>query len=372
MILCVRASKALAATTALHPFALKVRLLFPLFSSFHNYPTTTTNIGIATTTTTISETHYRDLIFDTIEEKPWAFCNNNWVSDQFRAVIVDPELLIRVLDLIRIRPRIALRFFRWVEGQPGFKRSEFAFCVILEILAKNNLMRSAYWVVERVVCVNMHGIVDVLVDGYVGSEVSVKLLDLLLWVYTKKSMIEQCLLVFDKMMRNGFLPDVKNCNRILRMLRDRHFVAKAREVYRMMGENGIKPTIVTYNTLLDSYCKEGEVQRALELLSEMQRRGCFPNDVTYNVLINGLSKKGELKQANGLIGEMLKSGLKVSAYTYNPLICGYCKKGLVVEALGFEEEMAIRGATPTVATYNTLMYGLCKLGRMADARRRFF
>ena len=90
-------------------------------------------------------------------------------------------MFIRVLDSIRIRPRIALQFFRWVEGQPGFKRSEFAFCAMLEILVKNNLMRSAYWVVERVISVDMHGIVDVLVDGYVGYEVLVKLLNLLLW-----------------------------------------------------------------------------------------------------------------------------------------------------------------------------------------------
>ena len=53
----------------------------------------------------------------------------------------------------------------------------------------------------------MHGIVDVLVDGYVGYEVSVKLLNLLLWVYMKKSMIEQCLLVFDKMIANGLLSE---------------------------------------------------------------------------------------------------------------------------------------------------------------------
>ncbi|KAL0372665.1 UNVERIFIED_CONTAM: hypothetical protein Scaly_0948100 [Sesamum calycinum] len=104
------------------------------------------------------------------------------------------------------------------------------------------------------------------------------------------------------MVRNGFLPDVKNCNRILRLLRDRDLVGKAREVYEMMGPFGIKPTIVTYNTMLDSFCKEGNVQQALDLLLEMQRRGCHPNDVTFNVLINGLSKKGDFEEAKELIG----------------------------------------------------------------------
>ena len=49
-------------------------------------------------------------------------------------------------------------------------------------------------------------------------------------------MIGQCLLVFDKMIANGLLSDVKNCNKILRILRDRNLVTKAREVYRMIGE----------------------------------------------------------------------------------------------------------------------------------------
>ncbi|KAF8394005.1 hypothetical protein HHK36_020207 [Tetracentron sinense] len=233
-------------------------------------------------------------------------------------------------------------------------------------------MRSAYSVMERAISVDLHGIVDVLVDGYVSSEASIKLLDLLLWIYTKGSMIELCLSTFGKMVHNGFSPDVKNCNRILRVLRDRNLVTKGREFYEAMGEFGIGPTIVTYNTLLDSFCKEGEVQEALDLLLQMQERGCAPNDVTYNVLINGLSKKGELEQAKGLIEEMLNLGLMVSAFTYNPLICGYCKKGELVEALDIGCEMELRGAYPIVATYNTLMNGLCKRGSMVEARQQFF
>ncbi|RVW16925.1 Pentatricopeptide repeat-containing protein, mitochondrial [Vitis vinifera] len=291
-------------------------------------------------------------------------------SIKFGPVIVDPDLFVRVLSSFRTSPRMALRLFRWAESQPGFRRSEFVFCAILEILAQNNLMRSAYWVMERVINANMHRIVDVLIGGCVSSEVSVKILDLLIWVYSKKSMVEQCLSVFDKMIKSRLSPDVKNCNRILRILRDKDLMSKAVEVYRTMGEFGIKPTIVTYNTLLDSYCKGGKVQQGLDLLSEMQRRGCAPNDVTYNVLINGLSKKGEFEQAKGLIGEMLKTGLKVSAYTYNPLIYGYFNKGMLAEALSLQEEMVLKGASPTVATYNSFIYGLCKLGRMSDAMQQ--
>ncbi|CAI9785410.1 unnamed protein product [Fraxinus pennsylvanica] len=231
------------------------------------------------------------------------------------------------------------------------------------------MMTSAYWVAERAISVNLHCVADVLVDGYLKYDVSVKLLDLLLWVYSKKSDLKHCLVVFDKMVRSRFLPDVKNCNRILRILRDRNLVGNAREVYGMMGDIGIKSTIVTYNTMLDLFCKKGEVQHAVDLLLEMQRRDFRPNDVTYNVLINGLSKKGEFDKAKELIGEMLNKGLKVSAYTYNPLICGYCQKGMLIEALGLREEMEVRGALPSISTYNAFIHGFCKLGRVSDARQ---
>lgn len=215
-------------------------------------------------------------------------------------MVTDPDLLVKILNMIREKPRIALRFFRWIQWQSEVKRSELAFCAVLEILVENNLMRSAYWIMERVVLADMCGIADVLIGKHLNSDISTNLLDLLLWIYTKKSMLEQCLSVFDKMLRNGLLPNVKNCNRILRMLRDKNLIEKAREVYRAMEEYGIKPTIVTYNTMLDSFCKEGEVRQALDLVLEMQRRGCLPNDVTYNILINGLSKKGKLEEAKDL------------------------------------------------------------------------
>ncbi|WRX13638.1 hypothetical protein QQP08_006125 [Theobroma cacao] len=89
---------------------------------------------------------------------------------------------------------------------------------------------------EKAITFRMHGIDDVLIGGYLKLEVSVKLLNLLLWIYSKKLMVEQCLWLFYKMVRNWMLPDVKNSNRILKILGDKSLVAKAREVYSMMGQ----------------------------------------------------------------------------------------------------------------------------------------
>ncbi|KAL6193336.1 hypothetical protein ACLB2K_034420 [Fragaria x ananassa] len=305
----------------------------------------------------------------TSSSPPSAFLSPSSSSHRFRPVISDPDLLLRVLSQIQTRPAIALRFFRWVQSHPDVTRSEFVFCVMLEILARNHMVRSAYWVVEKVTSLDMtRAVASVLIRDYVFARVSDKLLDLILFVCAKKLLLEQCLSIFDDMIRNGVVPDVINCNRIVRMLRDKGMGGRAKQVYRMMCEAGIKPTIVTYNTMLDLFCKQGDVREAVGLVSEMQKVGCVPNDVTYNVLISGLAKKGEMEEAVGLMQDMVKAGLRASAYTYNSLICEYCKRGMLEEALSLWEEMEARGAAPTVVAYNSIIYGLCKWSRVTEAK----
>jgi hypothetical protein len=111
---------------------------------------------------------------------------------------------------------------------------------------------------EKAIDANIDGVVlDALVTGAATGrgnfEVSIKLLDLLFWVFTKKSVLEKCLWIFYKMIYNGLLPDVENCNRILKLLRDRGMMNGTKEFYSVMVVCGVRPTIVTYNTMLDSF-----------------------------------------------------------------------------------------------------------------------
>lgn len=182
MTVCLRAAKALAASLNNTKF-LKVHFLFPFSPSSLRYCTRGNSCP--------SEFELVTLIYETIDHNPRAFTTSCWLSNKFQHVVRDPNLFLRILNLIGRKPRIAFRFFRWVESQPRFKRSEFAFCKILEILVENNMMHSAYFVMERVVSLNLRGILDAMLDGYVSPAASIKLLDLLLWIYTKKSMLEQ-------------------------------------------------------------------------------------------------------------------------------------------------------------------------------------
>ncbi|OMO76042.1 putative pentatricopeptide repeat-containing protein, partial [Corchorus capsularis] len=56
-----------------------VPFLIPLSFSLHSFSSSLpTSPSSSTEPDSSSETHYKQLIFNTIEEKPWAFCNTNW------------------------------------------------------------------------------------------------------------------------------------------------------------------------------------------------------------------------------------------------------------------------------------------------------
>ncbi|XLU20196.1 hypothetical protein S245_056262 [Arachis hypogaea] len=121
---------------------------------------------LCTSTSTATDS-YPDLLYDVL---PDTTSNNpppSLVFDQLHAAVSQPELLVRLLYSVRDRPYAALRSFRWVERQPGFKGSDLAFAVILEILAQNGLMTSAYWVMEKLLLtVRTEAVMDVLLHAF--------------------------------------------------------------------------------------------------------------------------------------------------------------------------------------------------------------
>ncbi|XXG73412.1 hypothetical protein AAC387_Pa07g2333 [Persea americana] len=219
---------------------------------------------------------------------------------------------------------------RWAEHQPGFDWSEPSFCAVLEILAENDLMRPAFSVAERAVSLNLLGVVDVLMDECISPDVLVKLLDLVLWIYTKKSMVELALSTFYKMGRNGFLPDVNNCNRVFRVLRDGDLLVKTREgdikeafgLFDNLGRNHLSPAVVTYNMLINGLCRVGALEEARKLKDEISEHGLLPDVVTYTTLANGSCRNGDLVLAKGFFNEMLGKGFQPDCFTYTARIVG--------------------------------------------------
>ncbi|GFP84704.1 pentatricopeptide repeat-containing protein at1g22960 mitochondrial [Phtheirospermum japonicum] len=318
---------------------------------------------------------YQNLILKTTLENPGAFRNIHWVGpDYFSSLVSDSDLFVSVIHSIRNRPRMILRMFRWAQGQKGFKHSEFVFCSVLEVLVQNNFMRSAYWVVQSVINSNMHNVVDVLIDGYLENEVSCKVLDLLLWLYTKKSDIERCLWVFDKMVKNmqrrGCSPNDVTFNVLINGLSKKGEFNEAKELIAEMSSKGLKVSAYAYNSLISGYCQKGMLVEAFGLGEEMKTRGAFPTLYTYNAFMHGYCKQGRVDYAKQWIGVMLKKNLAMDMISYNILIYGYCLLGDFNEALFLLSRLKKkRDLGPSTVTYNTIMDGLSKNGDIDGAKR---
>ncbi|KAF5180933.1 Pentatricopeptide repeat-containing protein [Thalictrum thalictroides] len=308
------------------------------------------------------------------------------MSDQFKVIVNNQELFLCALDSIRERPKVALRFFKWAEIQPGFKRSEYAFCAILDILVENNLMRSAYWVMEKAVQVDLHGIVDVFIDGHVKPEVSIKLLDLLLWIFTLKG---RYLLL--EMRERGCNPSDITYNVLINGLSKKGQLDQAKEFIEEMLKVRLKISAYTYNPLIHEYCKEGKFLEAFDggngkkrcfshhsdlignmivaflLLDELTSKRLIPTVITYNILIDGLCRLGDLEAAQKIKEEMTMCKVLPNIFTCTILVNGFCKMGNLKVAKLFFEEMFNKGLQPVCFAYTTKILGELKLGDPSQA-----
>ncbi|CAD6258224.1 unnamed protein product [Miscanthus lutarioriparius] len=302
-----------------------------------------------------------------------------------------PEPLRQVLATgdvhaaLRGLPGLARQLFRWAEATPrGFPRSASAFAAVLVPLAHANHIRAAYPVSLRALHLGLLLPVLSLLLAAPLSPALRSLLSLLLRLSAKFSTEREardatpaacstlCLAAFRVVAGHGVAPDVRDCNRVLRVLRDAARWDDVRAVYGEMLQLGIEPTIVTYNTLLDSFLKEGRKDEASMLLKEMETQGggCLLNDVTYNVVISFLAREGHLEDAAKLVDSMRLSK-KASSFTYNPLITALLERGFVQKVEALQMEMENEGIMPTVVTYNAIIHGLLKSEQVEAAQLKF-
>nr|CAB3489109.1 unnamed protein product [Digitaria exilis] len=292
-------------------------------------------------------------------------------EDPFAALLASdpppPEPLRLVLatgdvrSALRGLPGLARQLFRWAEATPrGFPRAASAFADVLVPLAQANHLRAAYPVSLRALHLGLLlPLVSLLSSP--GSLPNQSLLSLLLRLSTKfpaqcgvhdptpTTCSTLCLAAFREMVCHGVAPDVQDCNRVLRVLRDAARWDDVHAVYAEMLQLGIKPSIVTYNTLLDSFLKEGRTDKAAMLLKQMETQG------------------GHLEKASRLVDSMRLSK-KASSFTYNPLITALLERGFVQKAEALQLEMENEGIMPTVVTYNAIIHGLLKSGQVEAAQ----
>ncbi|KAI3409632.1 uncharacterized protein J3R85_019112, partial [Psidium guajava] len=187
--------------------------------------------------------------------------------------------------------------------------------------------------------------------------------------YCNEEKLVQALVLLEKSLRLGFIPDVVTVTKVLQLLCSLGRVMEAVDVLERVENKGGPVDVVAYNTLVKGFCGIGKVKVGHRLLEEMERKGCLPNADTYNLLISGFCDSGMMDLALDIFNDMKTDGVSWNFATFDALIRGLCFGGRTDDGFEILELMEENrnGSGGRINPYNSVLYGLYKENRMNEA-----
>ncbi|KAM9958537.1 hypothetical protein ACTFIW_009071 [Dictyostelium discoideum] len=132
-------------------------------------------------------------------------------------------------------------------------------------------------------------------------------------------------------------------------------------VFERMLENGIKPNNHIFNSLFIVHMANGKVDESFQILNSMETTyGLLPDHINYTSLINGLVKNKKPKLAIQLFSEARIKGMQPDSVTLSVMVDACAKNDLVEKAFQYYEEFKYLNLTPTEVTFNSLIYACAK------------
>ena len=151
---------------------------------------------------------------------------------------------------------------------------------------------------------------------------------------------EECVRVFDEMVRVGFVPGCVVFNKVVERLCEKGEVEKANGMLSVLMDKGFSPDDVTYSLLMQGYTRKEEVQEVLKLYYEMEYKRVNPGLSVFVTVVRCLCRCGKVEEAERYLRVMRERVVALDACVYEELIDGYIKKGDTARALYLQEELA--------------------------------
>ncbi|KAI4386867.1 hypothetical protein MLD38_004754 [Melastoma candidum] len=193
--------------------------------------------------------------------------------------------------------------------------------------------------------------------------------NIMISAYCKDRNLVQALVMLEKCLASGFMPDIIAVTKVLELLCSAGRMTEGVEVLERLESEGRQIDFVAYNVLVKGFCLAGKVRVGYGLLKEMERKGCLPNVQTYNLLISGFCDAEMLDSAVDLFNEMKRIGIEWNFSTYDILIRGLCWGGRTGDAFKILElmEETKSGYHGNISPYNSIIYGLYKDNKLKEA-----
>ncbi|KAI5683945.1 hypothetical protein M9H77_05173 [Catharanthus roseus] len=198
--------------------------------------------------------------------------------------------------------------------------------------------------------------------------------NILISAYCHEGNLVQALVILEKSLKGGFVPDMITVTKVLELMCNKGQVSEAVELLERVEEKGETIDVVAYNTLIKGFCRLGKVKAGSYLMKEMEMKGCLPNVETYNTLIWGYCHCKMLDSALDMFNEMKIVGINWNFITFDTLIHGLCSGGRVKDGFKILElmEETKMGSNGRISPYNSIIYGLYKENRLDEALEFLF
>ncbi|KAG9446629.1 hypothetical protein H6P81_012757 [Aristolochia fimbriata] len=269
-----------------------------------------------------------------------------------------PELSVAILQGSQGNGQFALRFFKWLEEQPGYSNTAEAYNMAIKIAgsAKDfKHMRALYYEMRRK-----------------NLAVTANTWTIMIAQYGRVGLTEIALKKFKEMKHEGFIPDGSTYKFLIVFLcgRKGRKVEEALKIFQEMIGMGYLPDKELVETFFCCLCEMGKLSDARRSAASLCKRG-FSLQVCYSLLIKALSRAGRLEEAVAVEKEVESLGVRVNEYIHGSIIHGLLRKGRVDEALQKVEAIKRTGNVPTVHIYTSLMVYFFKSRKVKEGLEIF-
>uniref|UniRef100_A0A7N2KKG3 Pentatricopeptide repeat-containing protein n=1 Tax=Quercus lobata TaxID=97700 RepID=A0A7N2KKG3_QUELO len=269
-----------------------------------------------------------------------------------------------VLDvLVKEDIDLALEFYRKKMMGSGVEGDEYTFRILMKGLCLTNRIGDGFKLLQEWEVGRARSLMNEM------EELNDVTFNIIISAYCKEENLVQALVLLEKCLNLGFVPDVVTGTKVLEVLCNVGRVTEAVDILNRLERKGSVLDVVVYNTLIKGFCRLGKVKVGHCLLKEMERKGCLPNVDTYNILISGCCESEMLDLALDLFNEMKTDGINWNFLTYDTLIKGLCSGRRMEDGFKILEimEESKEGSRGRLSPYDSVLYGLYKKNQLDDA-----
>jgi pentatricopeptide repeat protein len=176
----------------------------------------------------------------------------------------------------------------------------------------------------------------------------------------------EALRVFDRMMFEGFKPDVVVLVSALKACAHLGAVERGRWIHRYLETEGVagrERNVKVETALVDMYCKCGSMEEAWSVFDSVHCRDL----VLWNSMIGGLAVNGHGERALELFRVMSEKGFRPNQSTFVAALCACTHTGRVDEGRSIFQSMRHHGIEPHREHYGCLADLLGRAGHVEEA-----